>query len=297
MVLEDFRIRRRPVLDCLVGAHGDIDQPERELGGLADDVLEMRRILQSRHLDQNTVDAFALNARLDRAELVHPALHDLDRLVDRLADALGDRRRGQREADQAAAEIGDIDRALAAAAEHATDRLGKFPQLRQRDLRVGAFANADLDAVAAGDEPGIADPRLAQHAPHVIEQRLDFFFPHGVGIDLEQEVRTALKIQPQHDMALRPGRPALHHAVGEEIGDGEQADDDRRDQDRDRLPAGEKQHENPCPSQRPPAAISRTPRPSPVPPWHGLRTPSNAFAARGRRPRSRPRSDRRPRPW
>src|SRR5439155_3701430 len=106
-----------------------------------------------------------------------------------------------------------------AAAEHAAERLGKLPKLRQCELRVAAFANANFDAVAAGNQPGIADARLPQHPPHVIEQSLDFFLADGIGIDLEQEMRTALKIEPQHDVALGPGWPAMHHADGEEIVD------------------------------------------------------------------------------
>ena len=81
---------RAPVLR----RHRHIDQAEGELGGLADQLLEARRVLQTRHLHQHAVGALALDRRLDGAELVDAAAHDLDRLIDRLADALGDRRPG-----------------------------------------------------------------------------------------------------------------------------------------------------------------------------------------------------------
>ena len=86
----------------LVRRHRQIDHAEIELGGLAQNLLEPRRILQARHLHQNAVGAFALDARLDEAKLVDAPLHDLDRLIDRLAHALGERRIGRRQRDQVA---------------------------------------------------------------------------------------------------------------------------------------------------------------------------------------------------
>ena len=69
-----------------------IDHAEIELRGLAQKFLEARRILQARHLHQDAVDAFALDRRLDQAELVDAPLDDLDRLIDRLANPFGDSR-------------------------------------------------------------------------------------------------------------------------------------------------------------------------------------------------------------
>jgi hypothetical protein len=43
-------------------------------------------------------------------------------------------------------------------------------------------------------------------------------------------------------VALRPGRPILHFALGEEIRHGAKAHDKRREQDSRRLPPREKQH-------------------------------------------------------
>ena len=68
-----------------------------------------------------------------------------------------------------------------------------------------ALADMHLDAVAAHDQAGIADARLAQHAAHVVAQVLQHFLAHGLGIDLEQEVRAALQVEAEHDVALRPG--------------------------------------------------------------------------------------------
>ena len=93
------------------------------LAVLPSSCFEPGRILQARHLHQDAVGAFALDQRLDRAELVDAPLDDLDRLVDRLAHALDDRRLGQRQTDQVAGFVGDVEVALPGGAEKAAERL------------------------------------------------------------------------------------------------------------------------------------------------------------------------------
>ena len=76
---------------------------------------------------------------------------------------------------------------------------------------IDALAHAELDGVAADRHRGrAAEPVLAQHAAHVVAQALDLLLAHRVGIDLEQDVRAALQIEAEHDVALRPFRPGLH---------------------------------------------------------------------------------------
>ena len=130
--LEQLRFRGNTSLRGLIGRNRLIDQPEGQLGGLAEQLLQPRGILQARHLHQNAVDALALDRRLDRAELVDAPLDDLDRLLDRLADALDDRRRGRRQPEEATADVGDLDGALAGSAEHAAERLRQIAQLAER---------------------------------------------------------------------------------------------------------------------------------------------------------------------
>ena len=121
---QNFGFRRHPAaLLRLVGRHRLVDHAERQLGGLAEQFLEPRGILQARHLNQHAVDALALDRRLDGAKLVDAALDDLDRLLDRLADALDQRRLGGRKPDQAAAGIDDVDGALSGGAEQPSERL------------------------------------------------------------------------------------------------------------------------------------------------------------------------------
>ncbi len=111
LAVDNFRVLRRMARLRLLGRHRQIDHAEVELGRLAEDILEPRRVLQARHLHQDTVEALALDARLDEAELVDAALDDFDGLIDGLADALGHRRIGRRQRDQAVGFI-NVDVAL-----------------------------------------------------------------------------------------------------------------------------------------------------------------------------------------
>src|SRR5262249_49385039 len=84
---EDFRIRRNVVLR-LLRRHRQVAQAELHLGGLADEIDQLLRIAQARHLHQHAVDALPLDGRLDQPEAVDALLDDRDRLLDRLPDAL-----------------------------------------------------------------------------------------------------------------------------------------------------------------------------------------------------------------
>ena len=179
------------------------------LAVLPSNIDQAGRILQARHLHQNAVDALALDQRLDGAEFVDAALDDLDRLLDRLADAIGDRRLRDRQPDQAAAGVGDFEAALAAGAEQAAERLRQVAQLGQRGRQIGILGDANLDVVAADSEAGIGDLGVAQHAADVVADLVELVLLDVVGIDLEQEVRAALQIEAEHEMALRPFRPGL----------------------------------------------------------------------------------------
>jgi hypothetical protein len=188
------------------------------------------------------VGAFALDQRLDGAELVDAALDDLDRLVDRLAYAIDDRRLAERQAVEVAV-IGDVDIALAGRAHDAAERLRQGGELFARLARIAAFTDAHLDAVAAHDEAGIADARVAQHAADVVAQSFEHVLADGLGIDLEEDVRSALQVETENDVALRPFRPGVHHRRGQEIRNRAQADDERRKDDRRRLPPRKIQHD------------------------------------------------------
>ena len=100
--------------------------------------------------------------------------------------------------------------ALAGGAEQAAERLRQLAQLR-------AARASDRRPRGRGTRPccrgspraGAAEPVVAHHAAHVVAQRLDLLLAHRGGIDLEQDVRAALQVEAEHDVALRPFRPAL----------------------------------------------------------------------------------------
>ena len=269
--------------------------------------------MQTRHLNQNAVRAFALDRGLDQAELIDAALDDLDRLIDGLANALDKRRVRRRERDEPAA-LGYVDAALPRGAEYAGQGLRQFAQLANRVVDVALASDACLHAVAADGAPGERNAILAQDAEHVVGDALESFLAHSGSVDLEQQARATLEIKAKHDVTLRPRRPFPHRRLGEEIRHGEQTHDERHEQNTRRLPPREKQHRCDCPrcdralvsrfrsSQAPLIRASESKpiscccRPSPARLWPAPPTPSSAFGERERRPRFRPRSGRRRRP-
>ena len=68
------------------------DEAELQLGGRAEEVLQLGRVLQARHLDQHAVDALLLDVGLLGAGAVEAAVEHLDRLRHCTADLVGDRR-------------------------------------------------------------------------------------------------------------------------------------------------------------------------------------------------------------
>src|SRR5882757_6072123 len=79
--IEQFGIRRHATLHGLLRVHGLVDQPELELGGLADQFDQAPWIAEARHLHQDAIDALALDGGFDQAELVDPLFDDRDRLL------------------------------------------------------------------------------------------------------------------------------------------------------------------------------------------------------------------------
>ena len=106
----------RQGLDLVRRIAGIGDEPEVELGGLADDLLELRRVLKARHLDQHAVGALLLDDRLLGAHRVDAAVQHLDRLRHRVAHLVGDRGVGQRQL-HAAVGFGDVEGAAVAAGQ------------------------------------------------------------------------------------------------------------------------------------------------------------------------------------
>ena len=150
---------------------------------------------------------------------------------------------GHGQPDQPAAGVGDLEAALAAGAHQAAERLRQLAQLGQRGRpgRCRVLIRTSTASAAHG-EPGIGDLGLAQHAADVVANLVELVLLDRVGIDLEQDVRAALQIEAEHQMALRPFRPGLDGGFREEVRNRAQADHQRRQNDRQRLPPCEIQH-------------------------------------------------------
>ena len=117
-----------------------------------------------------------------------------------MRSASGRIRRRQR--DQAAV-LGDIDAALAGRAEDARQRLRQLAQLGHRVLDIGVARDAHLDAVAVDGASGEGNACATKDAQHVVGDALQLLLAHGGGIDLEQQARSALQVEAEHDVALR----------------------------------------------------------------------------------------------
>ena len=111
--------RRQVGRQVLAGLrHVLVHQMEGELGGLVDLALEVGRVLDARHLQQDAVVALAHDGRLDGAGLVDAAAQDLDRLVDHFLLA----------AEQVLVGEGEPDGVAAAATRRARDRRRGSPR-------------------------------------------------------------------------------------------------------------------------------------------------------------------------
>ena len=97
------------------------DQAELQLGGRAQQILDLRRVLQARHLDQDAVGALLLDVGFLGAGAVEAAVEHFDRLGDGMADLFGDRRVGQLELDRAVAGVGNVERMAGRAGQRAAD--------------------------------------------------------------------------------------------------------------------------------------------------------------------------------
>jgi hypothetical protein len=204
--VENFRIGRRVRRQCLLRRGRHVDHAEIHFRRLAENLDQSAGILQAGHLHEDAAEALALDDGLDEAELVDAALDDLDRLIDRLAHPLGERGIRGRQGDETAV-FRDVDTALAVRAEYTGKRLRKLAQLVHRVFNVGVAGDAHLDAVALDGAAGELNVVLAENAQHIFVDGLQPILAHRIHIDLEQEARSALQIEPQHHVALRPGRP------------------------------------------------------------------------------------------
>src|SRR5262249_5569837 len=175
------------------------------------------------HLYQDAIVALPLNGRFDQAQLVDAASDDLDRLIDHLPGAFQNGRFRHSETHQATFALRDVNRASARRIDHPAHRLRQFPKFAQ-PLLIVLLPYADFDRIPPDRRWGNKrHARLAKDPPHVILQGSQLLVPHVAVVDFQQDVGTALQVQPQHHMTLRPRRPFLDGTVSKEIRYREQA--------------------------------------------------------------------------
>src|SRR5437879_3185147 len=105
---QDFVAGRQAAAPRVLDRHALVNQLKAQLGGAAQQRLDMLGIVDAGQLDEDAILPLALDRRLLGAGLVNAAADDLDRLLDRLASpALG---RDAAELHCAGAIAGDLDR-------------------------------------------------------------------------------------------------------------------------------------------------------------------------------------------
>src|SRR6266446_7145837 len=139
-----------------------------------------------------------LDYRFNGAELVDAPLDDLNRLFDGLPYPFSDRGLRNGDPDQPAAGVTDLNAALAAGAEQASERLRQLAQLCQRIRRIGVPADAHFHGVIAHGKPGIADLGIPQGAADVVAYLVELLLLDVVRVDLKQQIGAALQIEAKH---------------------------------------------------------------------------------------------------
>ena len=117
------------------------DEAEFELGGRAEQVLDLGGVLQARHFNDDAVEPLLLDDRLLGARSVEAAVQDFDRLGDRMADLFGRRRLGELELDRAVAVVGDVEGVAGRAGQRAADPLVERAQEFERAGALGGIGD------------------------------------------------------------------------------------------------------------------------------------------------------------
>ena len=143
-----------------------------------------------------------LDVWLAHSEPVDATTHDLDGLVDGAAHAVVDAGLGDVDRDLAVAALLHGERGLAAGACDAAGDLRERANLGHDLGAVGGVVDADLNAARRpADAARERDALLAQHAAHVVAQIVDLLLEHVGGVHLQHQMRPALQIEAQHDLA------------------------------------------------------------------------------------------------
>src|SRR4029453_5858444 len=78
--VDNLRLRRRTPLQRLLDRNRCVDEAERQLGGLAENLEQLLGIAETRHLPQDAIVSLALDRRLDAPRLIDTLSRALDPL-------------------------------------------------------------------------------------------------------------------------------------------------------------------------------------------------------------------------
>ncbi len=190
---------------------------ERQPRGLADDLQELLRRADPRHLHQDAVAALALDRRLAGAGLIDPAADDLEALLQRPRVERRLLRVGQRHHQLVA--LGPRLELAGAGAGDREDRLRRVLRRLEGGLHAGRVADPDPQLLRPAVQPPDAAHLVAQVAQLVADARpepLQLLGMHVLGLHLNQHVRSAAQVEPEADQPVRqPRRPGRR--VGEHL--------------------------------------------------------------------------------
>jgi hypothetical protein len=215
--------------------HRRMHQVKGQTRRTRDDVLEPRRVVEPRHLDQYAIRALPLDQGLGGAKLVDALADDFDRLADDRGQPLGHPGFGEGDGDLAVrarleGQLGDATHRD----EAGTDRILQRLERRERLLLLRGIGQLDGDRAGLGGDD-VADAVIicedgAGIAPQFAQALGDDAFP----VHLQEEVRAALQVEAKHHLLLgSEARPSRNDVLGEEVRHHEDDAEERHDGDED----------------------------------------------------------------
>jgi hypothetical protein len=109
---------------------------------------------------------------------------------------------------------------------------------------LAGLGEGEADHAVLHAEAAIADALAPERQAHLGDEVLEALLDHGVDADLEQQVRAALQIEAEIDLAFRqPVGPSLDRVPGKEVGHGGDHGTDQHDDDEPDLPGLERLHQ------------------------------------------------------
>ncbi len=237
-----------------------VDQLEFQLRGLADQRLELARIADAGHFDEDAIAALARDRRLLGAERVDALADDVGGTLHRLIHELVDAALGRRHDDARRIDHADIPVAGAGRA----DRRGQRADLLHRRVDLSGIAHEEAQGAVGGRDIADVD-RLRGDPAHLGADRVlhrgEARLGDVGGIRLEQDVAAAGEIEAEIDARRKAEPHLLGGRFGNQARHREQDSDQQRPDDRSDFPARKVEHDPLSPSfSRWRAWSSRAPR-------------------------------------